>query len=322
MNHRKRVLSLFSALGMLILIFDGKTALYGANSGIELCLKTVIPALFPFFVLSSALIRNASPGGKRVKSICTFFGLPKGIESMLLPCLLGGYPVGAQSTYQLYKCRHLTKSEAEKLLAFCNNAGPSFLFGIVGQMFPQKWMVWALWGIHIAGALVAAQFVVIPDSSDNSSKHMPFLSKSHMSDSIITMGIVCGWIILFRVLIAFLDRWVLWMFPQIIRVAFIGALELSNGCCELSRIAGVPVRFILCSIMLAAGGLCVTMQTTSVTQGLSLKYYWLGKLVQISVCLMLSFCLMYRTALPLVLLLPLFCHLKKKRNGNQVVTDV
>lgn len=322
MDHRKRVLSLFSALGMLILIFDGKTALYGANSGIELCLKTVIPALFPFFVLSSALIRNASPGGKRMKNVCTFFRLPKGIESMLLPCLLGGYPVGAQSTYQLYKSRQLTKPEAEKMLAFCNNAGPSFLFGIVGQMFPNEWMVWAQWGIHITGALVAAQCVVISDSSENSCKHTPLLSKNHMSDSIVTMGIVCGWIILFRVLIAFLDRWFLWMFPQTIRVAFIGALELSNGCCELSRIASVPIRFILCSVMLASGGLCVTMQTSSVTQGLSLKYYWLGKLVQISVCLILSFCLMYRTALPLVLLFPLFCRSVKKRNGNQVVTDV
>ena len=40
------------SLGMLALILDGRTAIEGARQGIGLCLRTVIPSLFPFFVLS------------------------------------------------------------------------------------------------------------------------------------------------------------------------------------------------------------------------------------------------------------------------------
>ena len=39
---------LTGAAGMLVLILDAKTALAGAKEGIQLCLYTVIPSLFPF----------------------------------------------------------------------------------------------------------------------------------------------------------------------------------------------------------------------------------------------------------------------------------
>ena len=41
-----------AGIGMLILILDSRTALEGASAGIQLCIQTLIPALYPFFVLS------------------------------------------------------------------------------------------------------------------------------------------------------------------------------------------------------------------------------------------------------------------------------
>ena len=63
MTQRRRLTGIFSALGFLMLILDSKTAISGAADGVELCLRTVIPALFPFFVVSSVLLQceNASP---------------------------------------------------------------------------------------------------------------------------------------------------------------------------------------------------------------------------------------------------------------------
>lgn len=323
MNCRRNILGLSSAVGLLILILDGKTALAGASAGIELCLRTVIPALFPFFVFSSVIIQNPLPRVFQSKTFRSIFKMPKGMESLLLPSFLGGYPVGAQSVYQAYKSCRLTKADAERLLAFCSNAGPAFLFGMVGQMFPKRWMSWSLWGIHIAGALAAAQCIARTDAAANSSEQLLPPAENLMAKSVATMGIVCGWIVLFRVLIAFLDRWFLWLLPQTVRVALIGMLELSNGCCELSQIPSVPIRFILCSGMLAAGGLCVTAQTVSVTKGLSLDHYWWGKLIQITVSLILSFSLMNKSALPLLFLLPMFLYRKsKKRDRNRVVSGV
>ena len=313
MKQKRRLSGLAPVIGMVILILDGKTAVAGAQAGMILCLKTVIPALFPFFVLSSLLLRNGSHQTEQSAGFMKrHLWIPAEMSEILIPAFLGGYPVGAQVVTQAYQNGALSRPDAERLLAFCSNAGPAFIFGMLGQMFPKLWMVWALWAIHIVGAVLAALLI--------SGLHTPICigtfdrantSGDVLSSSVKTMGIVCGWIVLFRVGISFLDRWVLWLLPGEIRVAVIGFLELSNGCCELSGIQKIPIRFILCSGLLAVGGLCVTMQTVSVTKGLSLRFYFLGKLVQLLTSLILSICVQFRTPVPLLFLFPLFFCLKK-----------
>ena len=321
MNWRRRFSWFFSAVGLLALILDGKTALSGAADGIELCIKTIIPALFPFFVLSALFLRETAPFSRTGKVLSSLFGFPQGAGSLVLPCILGGYPVGAKSVFQAYANGLLSKSTAERMLAFCNNAGPAFVFGVLGQMFPKPWMPWALWGIHLAGARFAAFCVPIADTPVVPEK--PSTESALMPGAVLTMGTVCGWIILFRVLIAFLDRWFLWLLPQTARVMLVGLLELSNGCCDLMTITDVNTRFILCSGLLAAGGLCVSAQTASVTPGMSLRYYYSGKLMQVLVSVALSYGIISQTAWPLIiLLLPLLYQISKKRSRNRALSGV
>lgn len=326
MGQNRRWLCLFSVTGILILILDGKTALSGAAEGIDLCLRTVIPALFPFIILSSFFLSCATAFPWKGTVFSTVFRFPRGEGFLALPCFLGGYPVGAQSVCKAYQEGHLQRDTAQRLLAFSNNAGPSFLFGVVGQMFPKPWFPWALWGIHIAGALAAAHCVSNVDTAQHSDRQPEQSKGDLMVGAVKTMGVICGWVILFRVIIAFLNRWFLWFLPESARIALIGLLELSNGCCELPKIADIRVRFILCSGMLAAGGLCVTAQTASVTKGLSLRYYFFGKIIQILVSLMISCSIMYQTVLPFTILLPLIFLIPrrtgKKRSGNRSLSGV
>lgn len=282
MKRNRYFVILGSVAGIFILIIDGQTALMGASEGIELCIKTVIPSLFPFFVLSSML--TSSLMGTSIGFLRPFFhrlGVPSGAESLVVTGFLGGYPVGAQSVASAYRDGVLTKNSAKRMLAFCNNAGPSFLFGMVSSVFPNRWMVWMLWAIHILGAIFAA--LMIPNKDTAPVKpvkgHILNLSAAIIA-SIWVMGVVCAWIVLFRIVIAFLNRWFLWLLPTSLQVAIMGVLELANGCCSLEQIVDVNLRFIICSGMLAFGGICVTMQTVSVTGGLSLKQYFLGKTIQ------------------------------------------
>ena len=101
-------------------------------------------------------------------------------------------------------------------------------------------------------------------------------------------GLICCWVILFRMLTVFLKSWCLWILPQWTQVFVTGLLELTNGCCDLVLIKDVKMRFLLCSGMLSFGGLCVFMQTASVSGGLSLKFYILGKCLQAGLSLLLS----------------------------------
>ena len=271
-----------ACLGMLILILDGKTALIGAQRGVQLCLITVIPSLFPFFVLS--ILLNSTLSGFHLpflKEIGHFCGIPTGSEPLLISGFLGGYPVGAQGIAETYKAGQLSRQTAQRMLAFCNNAGPAFLFGMVASFFPESWMVWNLWVIHISGALFTAMILPGATTDDCTLSMKSVVSANQiMVRALSAIGTVCGWIIVFRVVVEFLQRWILFLFPIPFQVAVTGMLELSNGCCFLPLIENVDMRFILCAGMLAFGGLCVTMQTISVSNGLSIRHYLLGKFIQ------------------------------------------
>lgn len=290
MTRKRTITGCFAFLGMFILILDGKTALAGAQTGIDLCIRTVIPSLFPFFLLS-ALLTDALSGssGSFLSPIGKLLGIPKGAESILLPAFLGGYPAGAQAISSAYRSSRMTKENAERMLAFCNNAGPSFLFGMVAPMFEDRRTAFLLWGIHIASAVLVS--FLIPQSGPElfgSYVRREGTFSTAMHSSVTIMAAVCGWVILFRVLLAFLDRWFLWFFPVSLQVSICGILELSNGCCALAGIRDPDLRFLLCSGMLGWGGVCVALQTHSAAEGLSIAAYLKGKVLQTIFSLLLS----------------------------------
>ena len=315
MKQRRYLLGLAGAAGMLALILDSRTALLGARAGVELCLKTVVPSLFPFFVLSGLVIGSWG-GDFRLPGFLSglFPGMTDRIPSLALPAFLGGYPVGAQAVHHAWRGGTLTREEAQRLLAFSSNAGPAFLFGMVGRMFPEPWMVWLAWAVHLLGALFAAQCLSVPSRPEYTKPVSKDLGDP-VKEGVKTMALVCGWIVLLRTLIAFLNRWMLWCVPPTARVLVIGLLELSNGCLELANISNPAVRFLVCSCLLAAGGLCVTVQTLSVTRGLSLRYYFLGKVLQTLVSFLFGISLVLKNPAPLTALFPAYL-LCKKRYGK------
>lgn len=324
MNHKQILPGIGAALGMLILILDGKTALEGAQVGIDLCLRTVIPSLFPFFILS--IVLTSSFMGARlpllspIQKLC---GIPEGAESILISGFLGGYPVGAQCISTAFHTGQLSKKDAERMLAFCNNAGPAFLFGMVATMFPNIKFTWALWGIHIASALCVALWMPGKTSQQISICGEPNLSVSKaLQSSLRIMASVCGWIVLFRVMISFGERWFLWMIPVELQVLLKGFLELSNGCCELNLIPDLSVRFLICSSALAFGGLCVTMQTVSVTKGLSLRMYFIGKLLQAVFSLTLATGLIYQQWIPAIGMLLILLWKNRKNSSIHATVGV
>lgn len=287
---KSKLSGLAAAFGMLLLILDGKTAIAGAQEGVELCLRTVIPSLFAFFVLSIMLTGSLS--GIRLgflRPLGRLCRIPEGTEALLLTGFLGGYPVGAQCVASASHSGQISKKQADRMLAFCNNAGPSFLFGIVAAQFSSVLYAWLLWLIQIVSAILVAMTIPTVESSPVMDHDADNISISDaMKRAIQAMATVCGWVVLFRVIIVFCTRWFLWLLPEAAQTVFCGILELTNGCCGLSRLENMGLRFILCAGMLSFGGLCVTMQTLTVTRGLSSRSYILGKLLQSTYALSLA----------------------------------
>ncbi len=320
MEKRKWIVSLAAAAGILVLILDSRTALAGAAQGLSLCLKTVIPSLFPFIFLSGTFSHACARTGRVASLLGKPFGIPANMTSILVPALLGGYPVGAQCVYEAYRSDAVSKDQAERMLAYCSNAGPAFLFGILPAAFPEQKTVWLLWAVQLFSIWTASLVFFCPghEAKPAASPSAPF----GMEQAIWAMLKICGWVILFRVLIGFLCRWILWTVSREMRVALIGLLELSNGCCMLDQIPAENIRFLICSVLLSFGGLCVTYQTASVCPGLRLRFYLRGKLLQAATAGITSAAICFRLwLLPPLWLAALFgvrAAEKKSRNSAPV----
>lgn len=284
-----------AAVGMLVLILDSRTAIHGMQAGIDLCLRTLIPSLFPFFLLS--ILITSSLLGKSLKflgPIGRLCGIPSGAESLLAVGLLGGYPVGAQNVALAYRNGCLSKTDAERMISFCNNAGPAFLFGIIGAAFDSLWVPWALWGIHVVSAVLIGAISnpgIQPDKVRVPQQSIT-LSQA-LQKALSVMAQVAGWVVLFRMVLTYLERWFLWMLPVEWQVILSGSLELSNGCIQLRSIGNEGLRVLAASVMLALGGACVGFQTSSVTGDLRLQPYFLGKLLQAAISFLLALCMQY-----------------------------
>jgi len=282
---------IFAASILFLLILDGKTAMESARDGINLCLQSVVPSLFPFFVCSVYLTHMLSGNNQlRLKPVHLFFQIPTGAEPLLLTSFLGGYPVGAQCIASSKNAGCLTHSQACKMISFYNQAGPAFLFGIVGPQFSNSAFSWCIWAVVIlSGAIVSQVLTVDKTSPCNLLEFEQYTLPEAMASALRSMGKVCGWVIIFRVILGFLQRWVLWSLPLTIQVLFTGFLELANGCSLLKHIPQEDLRFIIACAILSFGGLCVTMQTQSVALGLDMRNYMIGKLLQMLFAVLIAF---------------------------------
>lgn len=288
MNQKKTALwDIFSVFGLMILILDSKTALSGAASGIELCIRTVVPALLPFIFMNGIITKTFSQSlSKLLIPLGKLFGVPNGAEINIVIGLLGGYPVGAQAVYGGYRAGCYAKEDAKRMLSFCNNPGPAFIFGMVGCMFDSILIPWVIWSIIILCSLITAKLQ--PVYNMNSCRLVFTKSVGALETSIKAMAKICCWVIIFRTYIAILQRWVLWAMPPEMITLTMGILELTNGCVSLLDYSDPVFRFCAACAMLSFGGCCVTMQTISIAGALIDMKYLLAKVFQMCISIPFS----------------------------------
>ena len=270
--------------GMILLILNAPTAMAGASDGVRLCIQTVIPSLFPFMVLSmvmtGALSQMATPW---MRPIGVRLKLPPNAESIYLVGLLGGYPIGAQGIRHAYDRGQLSRESAQRMLSFCNNAGPAFVFGMGSHLLGSTWECFIVWLIHIISSMTVGIITPAPKQDTIlvvSGESVSFPEAVRRGAE--AMLSVCGWIVLFRTGLQLLGHLGLGILPRELAIAISGLLEMTNGCAELESISSIGVRFVLFSGILGFGGLCVGLQTKSVLLGsdLTVGSYIRGKALQ------------------------------------------
>lgn len=268
----KRLCFFSAGAGMLFIILDSRCAVQSAAESLELCLKTVIPSLFPMFVLSGILVSGCRGASGRIMApLETITGLPTGGGMLFLLGILGGFPVGAQSIAQAVENRILSKSQGERMLGFCNNCSPAFLFGIAGGIFSGRSTVLWIFLIQLESALLLASltdFQSVPPSQSTVPSGPPTDAVTRAVRSVTS---VCAWVILAGVAVGFLRRWLYPLLPGMIPAIVTGLLEITGGVLGLTAIDKESVRFILCSGYVCFGGFCVWMQISALASAKSMS---------------------------------------------------
>ena len=277
------------------LILCPKAASAAAVSSLSLCAKVLVPSLFPFFVCANLFCalgltkRLEKPFSRLMEPV---FGVPGSGAAALVLGLTGGYPSGAQAIGSLYAAGSIDEKTAQKLLFFCNNCGPAFIFGVVGgQLFRSTLAGLLLYLVHIVSALALGALIgrgkkkAAEEKPRPNEKTPPVSLSGAFTKSVLLAGqttfAVCLFAIVFGVLSSMATGVLAHVLPDWAGAVVTGILELSGGAAALGA-QSIPqgAKFALCSMLLAFGGLSVHAQTKAVLEqaGLSGLHVFLPKL--------------------------------------------
>lgn len=294
----KQKFSLYAlaAIGLtaVILVFP-KQCLALSLNGLNLWFSKMIPALFPFMVLSGMIIRMEliAPCVNILKPILgKLFRIDApGIYGMVLGFLCG-FPMGAHTTAELYENKMISKKEASFLLAFCNNIGPVYflsfvvptlgltsiglnLFGMYGLPF--------LYGLLLRYTVYSGDLSCNPneEASQTNSCGLAAALDQSVGSALLSITRLGGYMIIFNLLFILpMLLTQLSALPEPLRTTLTGGagclLEITGG---ISLIGSSSPLFVLC--VLPFGGLSCIAQTGSMIRNtdLSLGEYVMHKMI-------------------------------------------
>ncbi|HJD17338.1 MAG TPA: hypothetical protein IAA01_03620 [Candidatus Fournierella excrementavium] len=251
------------ALAMLTLLFARPFAcIEGIRAGLASCAEQVVPALFPFFVVSSIIA--ASPLAKVLGAAVwpyTRFGL--GIRdsraaTALLLAWLGGFAVAARVIGQIYAGGALTRRQAQLLLVCGVGSGPAFVVNTVGCLLlgsPRLgWCIFAalLLANLAAGLLARAALASEPETLAKSAPCPEDAAQgislvSAVQGAVQSMLAVCGFVTFFSFLNHALGSFLPASGP--VRAALAALLEVTGGCIQASHLEGAAAVYGCCAAL-------------------------------------------------------------------------
>ncbi len=263
------------------------------SAALELCVKNVIPSLFPYMVLSSLILSSGMAeylGRLLARPFGRLFALSGNCAAAVIIGLAAGFPVGAKTAAETLEKGLCKQEEAQRLCAFCNNTGPAFVIGGIGAGFFGDPMIGVLlYAIEVASVLILGLLLSIGHPRRRADTRTVVRFRPDLGGAVrgaVTSTLtVCGFVVFFSVLtdavgLVFAHGA---LAPALPLAAVL--LEVTNGAHLSAGISG-PLSLILAAFAIGWSGLCVHAQSASYLLGqrLNMRKYLTGKAVQGLIC--------------------------------------
>lgn len=306
-----------SFLLLILLIFmllHPAITVTGASNGLLLWYSSVVPALFPFMVLSSLIVSSGSLSVLMAPArlvLGPLLGLSAEGCYTLLSGLVCGFPMGAKTCADFLSRGQISLREGKFLMAVCNHASPMFLLGYVYPLFHGNLPLWKLLAAVYGPALLLAlparllyrngaptgrkpkmQGIAEPQEipgpnppSPNQSNPGNLSADEAILSSVEVLCRIGGLLILFSIAVEFLRG--ARQLPAGLRLFLMGAMEMTTGIRELAAALPYPYSAAAACASLTFGGLSGIFQTKAALgalaqkkkAGLSIRQYCVWKLL-------------------------------------------
>lgn len=288
MRKRHFLYAAGAGLFLLLACFSAE-AREGAARGLALWGGILVPSLLPYFAAAGLLMRLGFTDalGRRLAGVGkSLLGVSGTGCAVFLLGLSGGYPLGAAAAAEAVREGALTPEEGSRLLTFCDNTGPAFPVGALGAaVFHSAGWGLFLWVVHALSALALG---ILSRGRSAQSRPRPRREKPLAPGEALSASVgaavsallsIGGYVVFFSALMSVTERL---GFPRkaaallsmatgaeeaVCRAALTGLLELSSGVGAMQGMAPTPEHLALGAFLLGWGGMCVHLQSVSVTAG-------------------------------------------------------
>lgn len=304
LSFKKNILPFIFVLLAICLVIFSKSNLEAAKSGLSLWATNVVPALFPFFVVTE-LLSNTNIiyylGKIFHKIMKPLFNVPSESAFPFIMGMISGYPIGGKIVADMRLKGLCTKDEGERLLAFTNNSGPLFIISSVGiSLFGDTKTGLLLLCTHILACITVG--ILLAKLSTKNSTKAQYLSTSHtevnqtqelhlkdlgevlgksIQSAISTILMIGGFVVIFSIIISILGKtqllnYLSTSFSPILKYlgfdqdfakpVISGIIELTNGVNMISKInvKSMSQNVILTAFLLGFGGISILLQVFSI----------------------------------------------------------
>lgn len=292
-----------SILFVLLLLTNPVKSISLVNSGLTTWYKNMIPALFPFMVLSGFLLRCGL--SNQIAQVLypllgRIFRLSPACVYVIIMGFMCGFPMGANVIADSLSLGKITKKEADLLLSFCNNIGPIYFvsFATVSCPFYPLWITMTImYGIPLIYGLFLRYTRYRDISYTYCCNQKKYISSGYLESfqeslqkALISIVMLGGYMVIFNVLqLPFYNSF--YQLPEKTLCIMKGLIEINSG---ITAISAFPELYVIVySVFLPFCGLCCLFQTYAMIKDtpLSLKKYLFHKIIQ-TVCVLFLYILL------------------------------
>lgn len=294
------IIIVFSLTIFVLLFIKKKVVIDSVFNSLNIFIASLLPSLFPFFVISDILINynfiNYIP--KFIKNILLkIFNISDNALFILIISMFSGFPNNGRNICNLYKKGGISKKECEHLLLFNHFCNPLFIINVIPNLIGIDYKyAYIILIVHylsnfIIGYLFRKKNVIIDyNLTNNSSKYFSKVFINSINKSIDGVISILGILTIFLVISSLINC----TFNLPFHVSFLisSMMEITSGISNLSLVnVSIEYKIIMVCCLLAFGGFSIYMQVYNEISDTDISFdnYFLGRMIQVVISLILSY---------------------------------